>query len=202
MPQPDLEDDQKRWLIVGLCLHSVLSPVLRKYIEPMIDNIYNNVVSRERIHTQSYMQYMKKYPRGRGYTLNYETINNNKITHRSQISSYDYSVKSAVDFSKLFLPTNMAHYSAFDESCDASAILGLIININGFPTNVKALAESIRKDIRNAWAHCNLPDWDGIKYQNCFQLIEHIIRCLGLPTADENKHILDIHVWKMTGTTF
>ena len=145
---------------------------------------------------------MKKYPRGRGgYTLNYETINYNKTTHRGQISLYDYNVKSSVDFSKLFLPTHMAHYSAFDDSCDASAILGLIININGFPPNVKRIAEDIRKDVRNPWAHCNLPDWDGIKYQSCFQLIEQMIRSLGLPTADENKHIQDIHVWKMTGMT-
>ena len=200
MPQPDLEDDQKRWLIVGLCLHTVLNPVLRKYIEPEINKIYRNLVLRENIQTQSYVQYMKKYPRGRGgYTLNYETINYNKTTHRAQISLYDYSVKSAVDFSKLFLPTHMAHYSAFDDSCDASAILGLIININGFPPIVKRIAENIRKDIRNPWAHCNLPDWDGIKYQNCFQLIEQMIRSLGLQSANENKYIQDIHVWKMTG---
>ena len=202
MPKPDLEDDQKRWLIVGLCLHTILNPVLRKYIEPEINKIYRNLVSHESIHSQSYVQYMKKYPRGRGYTLNYETINGNKTTHHAQISLYDYNVRSVLDFSKLFLPTHMAHYSAFDESCDASAILGLIINVNGFPANVKKIAEGIRKDIRNSWAHCNLPEWDAIKYQNCFQLIEQMIRSLGLPTADENSHIQEIHDWKMTGTTF
>ena len=173
--------------------------MLRKNIEPEINKIYRNLVSNESIHTQTYVQYMKKYPRGRGYILNYDAINNNKAAHRSQISLYDYNVKSTVEFSKLFLPTHMAHYSAFDESCDASAILGLIININGFPANVKKIAEDIRKNIRNPWAHCNIPEWDGIKYQSCFQIMEKMIRNLGLQPADEAQHIQNLHFWRMTG---
>ena len=200
VPQPDLDDDEKRWLIVGICLHTVLNPALRKYIEPEINNVYSKLVSGRNIHTQTYTAYMKKYPPGRGYTLNYEAINNNKSTHRWQISLYDYNVKSAVEFSKLFLPTHMSHYSAFDDSCDASAVLGLIINIKDFPTNVKTTAEDIRKNIRNPWAHCNLPDWDGIKYQSCFQRMEQMIRYLGLQSADETKCIQELRFWNMTGT--
>jgi hypothetical protein len=49
----------------------------------------------------------------------------------------------AVEFSKLFLLPDMAHYTKFDLTCDASALLGIIININTFPQNVRIDAENV-----------------------------------------------------------
>jgi hypothetical protein len=49
----------------------------------------------------------------------------------------DYKVRNHVDFSKLFLATNMAIYTAFDETVDISALLGMIISIDTFPQNVR-----------------------------------------------------------------
>lgn len=56
---------------------------------------------------------------------------------------YNYKVQNAVDFSKLFLPLNIAHYTAFDEACDSSALLGIIINVNTFPVAVQNDANAV-----------------------------------------------------------
>jgi uncharacterized protein (UPF0147 family) len=57
---------------------------------------------------------------------------------------YDYKVRNHVDFSKLFLATNMAIYTAFDETVDISALLGMIINIDTFPQNVRNIAAQVK----------------------------------------------------------
>jgi hypothetical protein len=36
------KDNQKRWLIVGICLQNIISPTLRTYTEPIIINLYCN----------------------------------------------------------------------------------------------------------------------------------------------------------------
>lgn len=64
--------------------------------------------------------------------LNYGNINNNKAVFNKK-SAYDYTVKNAVDFSKLFLQPMFANYTAFDSKCDLSALLGLITKIQSFP---------------------------------------------------------------------
>ena len=56
---------------------------------------------------------------------------------------YDYKVRNHVDFSKLFLATNIAIYTAFDETVDISALLGMIINIDTFPQNVRNTAAKV-----------------------------------------------------------
>jgi hypothetical protein len=138
--KPDLEDNQKRWLIVGICLQNIISPTLRTYTEPIIINIYKQCVGIDR---QSYPNQRERY--GTTYKLNYEAINNNnKIIPKHQKSMYDYKVRNHVDFSKLFLATNMAIYTAFDETVDISALLGMIINIDTFPQNVRNIADQVR----------------------------------------------------------
>ena len=57
---------------------------------------------------------------------------------------YDYKVRNHVDFSKLFLATNIAIYTAFDETVDISALLGMIINIDSFPQNVQNTADLVK----------------------------------------------------------
>jgi K+/H+ antiporter YhaU regulatory subunit KhtT len=57
---------------------------------------------------------------------------------------YDYKVRNHVDFSKLFLATNIAIYTAFDETVDISALLGMIINIDSFPQNVQNTADQVK----------------------------------------------------------
>lgn len=95
------------------------------------------------IDTQTYPTHLKRY--GPTNTpLNYEAVKNNKTTYGNQIAKYDYKIKNVVDLSKLFLQTHMVHYTGFDDTCDSSALLGLIINIDKFAPVVKSDAEDVR----------------------------------------------------------
>ncbi|VDI18988.1 Hypothetical predicted protein, partial [Mytilus galloprovincialis] len=104
-PPGDLNDEKKRWLIVGICLHSIISPLLRKYVDPIVSTLYNSLVSSDSIDTQGYYRYLKKYPATNRYFLNYESINNNRNVPKRKINNkwlndyqnYDYRVKSHVD---------------------------------------------------------------------------------------------------------
>ena len=150
VPNPDLDDDTKRWLVVGICLHSVISPALRQYVEPVVTQVYKTVQQTHRIQTQTYPNYLERYPPTNKYSLNYESVNGNKQKYgttkqqyKTRIKKYDFNITDAVEFSKLFLLPDMAHYTKFDLTCDASALLGIIININTFPQNVRIDAEKV-----------------------------------------------------------
>lgn len=108
-------------------------------------------MSSDSVDTQEYSGYLKRYPATNKADLNYKSINNNMNVPKKLIRNkwlndyqkYDYKVHSHVDLSKLFLQPIMTHYSALDGSCDASALLGMVINISSFPTNVRTDAEKV-----------------------------------------------------------
>ena len=123
-------------------LYNILTPVLRKYIEPIVTKLCNWLTLSNHIDVQTFPSYLISYPPTNTY-LNYEAINNNKGKFGRQIHLYDYEVLNPVDLSKLFLQTHMTNYTAFDETCDTSALLGIIINIDKFPVRVRTDAEDV-----------------------------------------------------------
>lgn len=90
--------------------------------------IYNTLIQTpDNIDTQCYPKYLELYQKA---VLNYEAANNNKIVlsgKRKDYKNYDYKIQNPVDFSKLFLSTSMAQYVGFDETCDSSALLTIIM---------------------------------------------------------------------------
>lgn len=145
--KPDLEDDKKRWLIVGICLNSIIAPALRQYVAVELNSLYSSMQQVHGIRNQVFPNHLKKYP-PTNRDLNYEAVNNNKnipyIRGKKDLPSYNYNIQNVVDFSKLFLVTHMAHFTGFDHTCDSSALLGLLINIDKFPAIVKKVAEKVR----------------------------------------------------------
>lgn len=95
------------------------------------------------LQTQTYTHELKKCPKS-GKQLNYEAINKNnlipRIRRQQDLGHYDYRVGSHIDFSKLYMQTYMAQYTAFDETCDLSALLGIIVNMGTFPQPVENVA--------------------------------------------------------------
>ncbi|XP_053407472.1 uncharacterized protein LOC123548028 [Mercenaria mercenaria] len=197
-----LEDDEVRWLIVGVCLHKIISPTLRKYVPQTMQRLYANLKLSDSIDTQTFAHYLRRYtPTNK--ELNYEAINNNstvpKIRGRRDIQNYDYRVHDEVELSKLFLQTHMAQYTGFDDTCDSSALLGIIINVDTFPAALRSAAKAVRNDIRNEWAHCNFSQWDMNKFQTSFVLMKHMIGCLNL-SAQEERDILQLtDTWENNG---
>ncbi|VDI82861.1 Hypothetical predicted protein [Mytilus galloprovincialis] len=143
----DLEDNQKRWLVVGICLHSIISPALRKHVASTLKQLYETLCVQDKIDTQTYQTRLKRYPSTgkEGIYLNYEAVNKNKDNNGYNKQNYDYEIKNAVDLSKLFLKTDMANYKGFDEICDSSTLLGLINKVDLFVPVVKNNADNVRK---------------------------------------------------------
>ncbi|XP_076083203.1 uncharacterized protein LOC143054168 [Mytilus galloprovincialis] len=200
-PPGDLDVNKKRWLVVGIGLHSILSPALRKYVEPVLNNFYKALKLSDQIDKQSHPRHLRTNG-VRNVYLNYEPINMNKTTHGYRQHLYDYKVQNAVDLSKLFLQTYMAHYTAFDGSCDSSALLGMIDKIDMFPGNVRTFANDVKSNVRNDWAHCNFTVWDDVKYVQSLKLIEDLIYLLRLNAPDEKQMIDELDKWRKNGTSF
>ncbi|CAG2190424.1 unnamed protein product [Mytilus edulis] len=140
----DLNKNQKIWLVIGICLHNIISPILRENVEDVMTTMYSALVKSDHINTQTYPGHLKFYPPNGvyAYYLNYENINNNKVLGR-QTQLFNYKVKDAVDLSKLFLLTNMTSYTGFDETCDLSALLGIVINVDSFHQIGKTAAANV-----------------------------------------------------------
>lgn len=136
----DLDKNKKRWLVIGVVLNSVLTPALRRYVTESLEQLYNTLKLNFKIDTQLHSQHLTSYLTT---FLNYEAINGNKALGLRQQSRFNYKVKDAVDLSKLFLKTHMAHYNAFDDSCDAFALLEIIIG--SCPAASQACAKKVSK---------------------------------------------------------
>ena len=151
--QSDLQDEEKRWLVVGICLHSIISPVLRTFIGPVMKKLYKKLKKSHSIDTQTHPNVLLEYPQPpqpKRYKLNYESINNNRQHGKKGQKLFDYKVKDALDLSKLFILPHMAHYSGFDESCDSSVLLGLLINIDyKFQPPLKLAADKVGFQLQN-----------------------------------------------------
>lgn len=140
----DLDDNKKRWLVVGICLHSVIAPALRECIAPILTVLYSELKGYFKIDTQIYQKHLEKYP-PTNFSLNYGAVNNNKQLYHLKKAKYDFSIKNAVDLSKLFLPTHMAQYTGFDETFETSGLLELVTNIDKFAPDVRLDAGNVRK---------------------------------------------------------
>ncbi|XP_063412598.1 uncharacterized protein LOC134695304 [Mytilus trossulus] len=198
-PLDYLDKRTKRWLIVGICLHTIISPVLRTYVVNVVTKLCYSLTSRNNIHKQTHGNYLKRYS---NTELNYAAINNNKTHHGWNRPKYDYRVKSPVDLSRLFLQTHMAYFTAFDDSCDSSALLGIIVNIDKFPVDVRSDAQKIRSDIRNPWAHCQFRKWTAIKYSDTFKLMRKLIKHLSLSSKEEHRILGKLKRWAKVGKHF
>ncbi|CAG2198846.1 unnamed protein product [Mytilus edulis] len=195
-PPAELDNNKKRWLVVGICLHSVLAIALRKYVEPVVTNLYNSLKLTEQIDQQTYKGHLKIYGVGKFY-LNYKTINNN-MSPGNRAPNYDYKVQNAVDLSKLFLETSMAHYKGFDESCDSSALLGIIVSIDKFPAIVQIAAKDVRL-YRNIFKFQTVEFWN---VQLVTTKIEDFIYVLHLNKPEESQAIRDLNKWKTNDSCY
>ena len=139
---------------MGLCLHSIISPQLRTVIEPEVKKLYNTAVTAHQVDTQAFPNNIEKYPPPNGFRLNYQSINNNTV-HGRNVRNFDFTVKDHIDFSKLFLLPHMTYYTGFDESCDASALLRLILNMQILEPALWTVMEKVNINVTNIYLTSN-----------------------------------------------
>ncbi|XP_022810193.1 uncharacterized protein LOC111347195 [Stylophora pistillata] len=192
----DLDDKQKRWVVIGITLNRVLLPVLRDCVGKELAKHYTSLKSTSGIHTQVYSKHVKK---DGSFDLNYGSINNNWRRLKRKVHLYDYKVTSAEDLAKLYLEPHMAKFTGFDNTCDLSALLGMLANSSVFHPRIQTNAKDVRSKVRNEWGHCNFDHWNEPDFNYSFQLMETLIRSLGLPVADEIKVRDELQDWETKG---
>ena len=93
-------------------------------------------------------------------------------------------------------------FVVFDNTCDLSAVLGILERASVFHNRVQTNAKDVRSKVRNEWGHCNFDHWTELEFQNSFQLMETMVRSLGLPKADEDKQLDELQDWETKGTYY
>ncbi|XP_028407412.1 uncharacterized protein LOC114530031 [Dendronephthya gigantea] len=198
-----LPENNERWCVFGIALNHVVVPAIRPVLEQEILKEYNDLKLNHNIHVQTRHSFPSpKYTTGNA--MKYENINGNdtklKTPHHKKFdySKFDYKVTSHVDFAKLFLQNYMAKLSAFDETCDASAVLTLLGRIPVFSAALQNAANVVREG-RNAWGHCNFTKWNESNFKKSFDDMEKLLREVGLSPADESNVLADLNDWKDKG---
>lgn len=196
-----MTQNQKRWLVAGITLNKILIPQIRPFVEQGINTEYKNLKTSHNIHGQTTLGRLERWPPRK--LLKYENINGNHVHPRLPGGRFDYSlfdcrVMSHVDFARLYVENYMAHFTAFDDHCDASAVLTLLGGVPAFSAPVRTAAADVRMG-RNDWAHCVFSKWDEVKYQQTFIDMEQLVRDLALPAADEGKILGELRDWETKG---
>ncbi|XP_020604016.1 uncharacterized protein LOC110042969 [Orbicella faveolata] len=194
-------ENQKRWLVAGIALNKIFIPQIRPFVEQGINTEYNNLKTSHNIQGQSTSGRLQRWPARK--VLKYENINGNNVHPRLPGGRFNYSlfdcrVMSHVDFARLYVENYMAHFNAFDDHCDASAVLMLLGGVPAFSAPVQTAAADVRM-ARNDWAHCVFSKWDQVKYQQSFIDMEHLVRVMALPAADEGKLLGELKDWETKG---
>ncbi len=183
----------------GIALSKVLVSQIRPFVEQEVQKEYGNLQTSHNIHTQSTSGRLKNWPT----FLKYENINGNDAHPRlpggrCNYSLFDCRVTSYVDLAKLYVENHMAKFNAFDEHCDASAVLALLGKVPVFSHAVQSAAGDVRQ-ARNAWAHCVFSDWDPVNYHQSFDEMEKLVKALGLLPAIERNLIDELKDWETKG---
>ena len=96
-----LSDEERRWLVVGICLTKILTPALRNILGNQMSKWHQTLIKPPLdIDKQIYIKYAKTLPPST-IKLSYDNINNN-AAHKSP-KSYDYAVRNPLSLSKLLL---------------------------------------------------------------------------------------------------
>ncbi|KAL9988296.1 hypothetical protein ACROYT_G002727 [Oculina patagonica] len=174
-------------------------------MEREVERGYNILKTSHNIHAQSFPHHLRKWPATCRDLLKYENINSNDTLPKLKYGKYNYSafnyqVTSHVDLARLYVQNYMAHFTAFDDHCDASAVLTLLGGVPVFSAAVQTAAGDVRKSMRNEWAHCAFSNWDQAKFQQSFHEMQHLVRDMRFPTADEGKLLGELKDWETKGT--
>ena len=191
-------DEERRWMVIGVCLSKVLTPALRKVLSSEIPKWYSALVKPPiEIDKQNLGKHVKNLPPST-IKLNYASINNNAVYSSPKL--YDYAVNDSLSLSKLFMKPFMASFTGFDHTMDTSAVLSIMCEAQPFfASGASGLARKIRSDIRNEWAHCDFLHWTQANFKTALQDLESLVKTAGLASIDEKDVLSDLGSWKKHG---
>ena len=193
-----ISDEERRWVVIGVCLTKVLTPALRNVLANEIPK-WHQVLCQPptEIDKQVYGRH-KIQLNPSTLDLNYKNINNNHVLKSPR--SFDYTVKDPFSLAKLFVQPFMSKFTGFDQTMDISAVLSVICEAAPF-IGAAAHAKTVRSDIRNEWAHCNFNNWTEAKFIAAFLSMESLLKNVNLSTEDEERMCDELNSWKDKGKT-
>ena len=191
-----ISDDQRRWVVIGVCLTKVVTPALRNVLATEIPKWHQILCPPPtEIDKQVFGRHQKTLHPST-LDLNYKSINNNDALRLPR--AFDYAVKDPLSLAKLFVKPFMSKFTGFDETVDISAVLSVICEAAPF-VRAAAHAKTVRSDIRNEWAHCNFAEWTKAKFEASFQSMETLLKNVNLSTNDEQELCDELNSWKTKG---
>ena len=190
-----ISNEERRWVVIGVCLAKVLTPVLRNVVATKMLTWHQDLCQPpNEINEQVYGQLEKQLDPSI-LDLHYENINGNY--HIESLRSFDYKVRDAVSLSKLFVQPFMCKFTGFD-TMDISAVLSVICKAAPFTAAARNLAEEVWLHVRNKWAHCaDFAKWTDAKFRDAFQKMENLLKNVHL--SDEKKWCDELKSWKEKG---
>ena len=191
-----ISDNERRWVVIGVCLTKVLTPALRNVLATEIAN-WHQVLCQPptEIDKQVYGRH-KIQLNPSTLDLKYKNINNNDALRSPR--AFNYAVTDPLSLAKLFVQPFMSKFTGFDETMDISAVLSVICEAAPF-VGAAAHAKAIRSNIRNEWAHCNFANWTEAKFIAAFQSMETLLKNVNLSPQDEQKLCDELNSWKDKG---
>jgi hypothetical protein len=191
-----ISDDERRWVVIGVCLTKVLTPALRNVLATEIPKWHQMLCQPPtEIDKQVFGRHQKKLHPST-VNLNYKSINNNDAI--GSPPAFDYAVKDPLSLAKLFFKPFMSKFAGFDVTMDTSAVLSMICEAAPF-VGAAADAKTVRSDIRNEWAHCYFVNWTEAKFIAAFQSMETLLKNVNLSRQDEQKLCDELNGWKDKG---
>ena len=195
IPTTSITDEERKWVVIGLCLAKVLAPALRNIIATEIPKWYHDLCQPPTKIDQQLTTCCLTHLSPSTLNLNYVNINSNKGRARS---SFDYSVKDPLSLAKLFVKPSMCEFIGFDQTMDLSAILAVICEAAPF-TAAAPHAKKVRSGIRNEWAHCNFANWTEGKYADAFLCMETLLKNVNLSPEEEQQMCEELNSWNDKG---
>jgi hypothetical protein len=191
-----ISNDERRWVVIGVCLTKVLTPALRNVLATEIPKWHQILCqSPTEIDKQVYGRH-KIQLNPSTLDLNYKSINNNNACRSSR--AFDYAIKDPLSLAKLFVQPFMSKFTGFDKTMDISTVLSVICEAAPF-VGAAAHAKTLRSDIENEWAHCNFANWTEAKFKAALQSMETLLKNVNLSPDDEQKLCDDLNSWKDKG---
>ena len=184
IPTTAITDEERRWVVIGVCLTKVLTPALRDVLAIEMPK-WHQVLCLTPIEIDKQMYcWHKKHLSPSTMDLNNRNINSNNV-HKSP-RLFDYAVKVPLSLAKLFVQPFMSKFTGFDETMDISAVLTVICEAAPF-TAAASHAKAVRSDIRNESAHCNFANWTEVRFTASFLCMETLLKKVDLSPEAKQK---------------
>ena len=197
---------KRRWLVMSICLHTVVIQPLRGVIAKKIETVYQFKKKKEDIDTQTYEEHLMKISPNATKKLSYENINKNELLKDKETDDYcyerfNYKVENAVSLANL-LVTPAAKFTAFDESLDALPALTLLSYRGLFGSEINNCARDVKNKVRTECAHPNFSIWTEEYYMDCFRFLEDLVSQISEQFGDlidKNQILHRLQWWQEHG---